>query len=95
MQKISRKDEELIPQFNSHEEAKSWFEDRYGKDFILNDIEYVGDERCYFYHLILDWEEYKRGQKELKENGYMAGMSFLMSYQPVEIMENGGVHIVH
>ena len=94
-QKISRKDEESIPQFNSHEEAKSWFEDRYGKDFILTGADQIGDETCYFYYLILDWEEYKRGQKELKENGYMAGLSFLMSHQPVQIMESGSVHIVH
>lgn len=94
-QKISRKDEESIPQFNSHKEAKEWFEERYGKDFILTGIEQVGEEQCYFYYLVLDWEEYKKGQKELQENGYMAGLSFLMSHQPVQIMESGSVHIVH
>ena len=94
-QKISREDEALIPQFHSHEEAKKWFEDRYGKDFILTGSDTIGDETCFFYYLILDWEEYKKGQKELRENGYMAGLSFLMSHQPVQIMESGSVHIVH
>lgn len=94
-QKISREEEALIPQFNSHEEAKKWFEDRYGKDFILTHAEIIGEELCYFYYLVLDWEEYKKGQKELRENGYMAGLSFLMSHQPVQIMESGSIHIVH
>lgn len=94
-QKISRKDEESIPQFHSHEEAKKWFEGRYGKDFILTDVDYIGKEKCYFYSLILDWEEYQKGQKALQENGYMAGLEFLMSHQPVQIMESGSIHIVH
>lgn len=94
-QKISRKDEESIPQFHSHEEAKKWFEDRYGKDFILTGVEYAGEEKCYFYYLILDWEVYTKGLKELRTTGNVAGIEFLYSHQPVQIMESGSVHIVH
>lgn len=94
-QKISRKDEESIPQFNSHEEAKKWFEDRYGKDFILTGVDEVGDELCYFYYLILDWEQYRKGLKQIEKDGRMTGFDFLFSHQPVQIMQSGSVHIVH
>lgn len=97
-QKISREEEAKIPQFHSHEEAKAWFEDRYGEDFILTGTEYLGQEqeKCYFYYLILDWKEYMKGLKEVRINHNMAaGLDFLYSHQPVQIMENGSIHIVH
>lgn len=94
-QKISRKDEETIPQFHSHEEARKWFKEKYGNDFMLTDVEEIGEETCYFYVLILDRSEHEKGQLELKEKGYLVGTEFLNSYQSIEIMESGFVHIVH
>ena len=97
VQKISREEEAKIPQFHSHEEAKAWFEDKYGKDFILTGVDYLGqeEEKCYFYYLILNWEEYRKGQNELKRTGRLVGFDYLNSHQPVQIMENGSIHIVH
>lgn len=95
-QKISREEEAQIPKFNSHKEAKNWFIDRYGPDFILTGAEMIGDEMCYFYYLILNWKDYQEGTKEVRLNQNMAaGLNFLYSHQPVQIMENGSVHIVH
>lgn len=94
-QKITREEEVTIPLFHSHEEAKKWFEDRYGKDFILTGTDYVGEEMCYFYYLILDWEEYKKGRAQLQKTGRLTGFDFLYSHQPIQIMESGSIHIVH
>ena len=96
VQKISREEEAKLPQFGSHEEAKEWFKDRYGADFILTSAEPIGDEMCYFYYLILDWQSYIKGRKELRINRNMgAGLDFLLSHQPIQIMQDGSVHIVH
>ena len=94
-QKISRKDEETIPQFHSHEEARQWFKEKYGDDFMMTDSEEIGGEKCYFYTLILDRAKYEKGHRELVEKGYIIGTEHLNSYQSIEIMESGFIHIVH
>ena len=94
-QKISRKDEELIPTFNSHVEARRWFKEKYGSDFTIMGADQVGDEICYFYHLVLDWETYMKGQKELRATGNVTGLEYLYSHQPIQIMHSGHIHIVH
>jgi len=44
--------------------------------------------------LITDEEAYIKGASELNANGYV-GMEFMNSYQPIQIMEDGSIHIVH
>lgn len=95
IQKISREEEARIPQFDSHEEAREWFKARYGDAFMMTDSEYIGGQKCYFYYLILDPEAFHKGQKEMQENGYSAGLAFMKSYQSIQIMQDGSVHIVH
>lgn len=93
--KISRQEEAAIPEFNSHDEAKVWFEERYGEDFQCMHTETIAGEKCYFYYLILDHEAYMKGIKEMREKGSVAGFEFLDSHQPIQIMQSGDVHIVH
>lgn len=94
-QAITREEEQSIPEFNSHDEARKWFKGKYGNAFMLTEAEEIGDEKCFFYVLILDWTEYEKGQKEMEETGYISGTAYLRSRQSIQIMESGRVHIVH
>lgn len=95
IQKISREEEARIPQFYSHEEAREWFKARYGDAFMMIDSEPIDGHKCYFYYLILDAEAFHKWQKEMQEQGYVAGLEFMKSYQSIQIMQDGSVHIVH
>ena len=92
---ITRAGENELPNFGNYEEAKAFFTERYGSDFILQDIDRIGEQLCYFHALVLDWEEYDRGQKQLREQGSLTGFEYIGSYQPIQIMEDGSLHIVY
>lgn len=92
---ISRQEESLLPSFSSHEEARNYFTNLYGTDFILESADYIGDQICYFYALIINRGEYERGQELLMSGTSVSGFDFLYSYQSIQIMDNGSVHIVH
>ena len=92
---ISRQEESLLPSFNSHEDARHYFTDLYGTDFVFESADYIGDQMCYFYALIINREEYERGQELLKNGTSVSGFDFLYSYQSIQIMKSGSVHIVH
>jgi hypothetical protein len=89
---ISRED---IPQFNSHDEARAYFEQKYGtSNFEL--VEEVTDRnegKFYLYKLILDAEAYKKGMQEIKEKGYCSNEAFIKSTQRIKIMANGEVFL--
>lgn len=93
--KITRDDEKALPKFRSYEEAHSYFEDKYGELFQTSGTEIIDNRRCYFYYLILDKEVFLNGQKELREKGFLSGIEYLESHQPVEIWDNGDIHIIH
>lgn len=93
--KITREEEAAIPAFKSRREAASWFLDKYSADFVLQGSEDVGGENCHFYALILDREAYDEGRKQLQRGGHVMGMDYIRAYQPIEIFENGEIHIVH
>lgn len=95
---ISRQEESTFPTFTSHEAAAEFFTKRYGADFILQDAEPIGEQLCYFYAIVTNHEDYFHGRKLLSKGEPMSGelgLKFLLSYQPVQIMEDGSVHIVH
>ena len=94
--KISRDEEAKLPDFSSHQEARNYFKELYREQFVLNGSELIDGRKVYFYHLILDTEHYQEGMEVLKTDGYMKdAMQFLISYQPIEISEDGSVHIIH
>lgn len=94
---ISREEEVKIPEFNNHDEARQWFKAKYGDNFVLTDSEQIDDRKCYFYFLILDKAAFEAGQKELLENGYMVANAkqYMFSHQPIQIFDDGSIHIVH
>ena len=94
--KISRQAEDEFPEFDSHEKARKYFKDKYGDSFILTSSEMIGDDKVFFYHLILDRQEYLKGRKKLEEDGFiMDSLDFINSHQPVEIFEDGRIHVIH
>ena len=94
MQWISRQEEAELPTFKTHEEARDYFEEKYGEKFVFEESSDTGDGICFFYRLITDEEAYIKGASDLNSNGYV-GMEFMNSYQPIQIMEDGSIHIVH
>ena len=95
---ISRQEESTFPTFNSHEDAALFFAKRYGADFILQDSEPIGSQLCYFYAIIINRKDYNDGRKLFSKGIPLIGdigLKFLLSYQAVQIMEDGSVHIVH
>lgn len=95
---ISRQDESSFPEFNSHEEAAAFFKEKFGMDFVYEATENVGDGVCYFYAVIVDHAAYYKSRKLLSKGKPVTGelgMQFINSYQPVQIMDNGSVHIVY
>lgn len=94
--KISRQAEAEIPKFNSYVEAREYFTNKYGNNFVLANIEMIGDDEVFFYHLILDEKEYFSGREKLEKDGYiMDSLSFINSHQPIEIWHDGRIHIIH
>lgn len=95
---ISRQDESSFPEFNSHEEAAAFFKEKFGSDFIYKTSEPIGGMYCHFYVVMVDYEAYKRGNSLLSKGQPVTGelgMKYIQSHQPVQIMDNGSVHIVY
>lgn len=92
---ISRQEESLLPKFNSHKEARKYFTDLYKDDFILQSSEYIGEQICHFYVLVINREDFEKGQTTLLNENLVSGLDYLYSHQPIQIMDDGSVHIVH
>lgn len=91
---ISREDEANIPAFTSHHDAIKYFKDKYGSDLLYEEY----DSECYFFCLILDHEAFRKGRNAMKKGNPLTGddaLSFIYSYQSIQIFDNGNVHIVH
>ncbi|UDY80673.1 hypothetical protein [Geobacillus phage GR1] len=92
---ISRKEEQEIPEFKSHNEARKYFKDKYGDNFQMSDSEIIDGMKVFFYYLIIDEKAFSEGQKLLREGKPVSGLEFIGSHQPIQIYENGTIHIVH
>lgn len=94
--KISRQAEAEIPEFDSHENARKYFKNKYGNHFVMMSSEMIDDEKIYFYSLILDRKIFEEGQKQMSKDGFMAdALDYMNSYQSIEIFEDGRIHIIH
>ena len=85
IRKITREDEAKLPRFNTHREAKMFFAIKYGDDTSI----------CYRYALILNREAYENGLRTLAQGSMTDADDFLKSYQSIEIMLNGTIHVIH
>lgn len=81
-----------LPLFQSHEAAIQYFEESYGEKFVFEESLDTEEGFCSFYRLITDEEAYIKGISDLNSTGHVR-MSFLESYQPIQIMQDGHVHI--
>lgn len=99
IKKITREEEAQIPAFQSHQEARDWFKRKYKDAFMLTDSDDTGDEKWYFYDLILDRKKYEEGRWHIqtppKSVKTRYALDFLTSYQSIQISEQGHIHIVH
>ncbi len=92
---ISREDEAKIPEFNSHDDARAWFKEKYGENFVLTSSEVIDERKIYFYHLILDRNNYDQLQENLQNGKGSVSIELMFSYQSVEIDANGYIHVIH
>lgn len=101
IREITREDEAKLPNFNSHRDARVFFEARYCDAFQIEDSFIVGEGDdatiCYRYVLILNREAYEKGLRQLAQGsmGDAGASEFLSSYQPIEIMLDGNVRVIH
>lgn len=93
---ISREEEAQLPEFKSHDEARKYFKEKYGNDFQMTGSDSCDDQKIYFYRLILNRKVFEQMYKEMEQNGF-CGMTEerMFCTQDIQIMEDGGVHIVH
>lgn len=95
---ISRQEEQSFPEFHSHKEAASFFKEKFGSDFVFESSELIDDMMCYFYAVVVDHSVYHKCRRLLSDGKSVSGdlgMKFISSYQPIQIMENGNVHVVY
>ena len=62
---------------------------------MLETMEIIDGKKCYFCALITDWEIYKEIAHLLEAGEPLIGMKYIECRQPIEIFEDGRVHIVH
>lgn len=96
LQWITREEEHNLPDFKSHREAIEYFKGIYGDRFVVVDTEDIGGRICYFCRLITNPATYEKGISILSQGkGYSDGGDFISSNQPIEIWEDGRIHIIH
>ena len=102
--KINREEENKLTKFDTYLDAVKYFKNKYGEKFQMQYSQEFDEEKIYFYHLILDEDEYWNAIKEI--NGKETKQSkctekeclfdrYIFSHQAIEISENGNVHIIH
>jgi hypothetical protein len=91
---ISREEEAELPRFESHEEAKKYFKNKYPYRFHIDTSLEADGQKIYIYRLITKPEEYQKGIKEYEKHGFLT-KEFMYSYQTIEIGEDGSIHILH
>lgn len=97
---ISRQEEAQIPEFNSHDEARAYFKEKYGNKFIMIDSTVIDGMKLYFYDLVVNEEAYLLMQEKKRQSPIMLDVDTIteemfFSSQRIEIFENGRIHILH
>lgn len=92
---ISREEEAEFPEFENFQDAWDFFVGKYDKDMVLESMDIIGGKNCYFCALITDWESYKEMGRMFEAGEPVMGMKYIECRQPIQIFEDGRVHIVH
>lgn len=95
---ISRKEEQELPKFKSHEDVRDYFKEKYDENFVLVDSYKAGEGSVYLYDLILNKEAYERVKSKksfilIIDDADPSDM--VMDSQQIEIFEDGRVHVIH
>ena len=98
IKKITREEAAKLPLFKSYAESRKYFKSKYGDAFQLEESFIVGDGAnatvCYRYSFVLDRDVYEKGIRQLASSSMADAGDFLASYQTIEIMLNGDVHVI-
>lgn len=99
---ISREEEASFPQFNGYKEAIEFFREKYGDQFKLLNVTTFDGQKLFFCAYIVDPEKFDKMNNYIRErdSGLIDSSDpetegFIESYQSIEIMEDGSLHIVH
>lgn len=85
----------IMPTFCTYWDAEKWL-NAYGAGIKMVDIlDYDADETICIYHQIRDKAAYEAGIKGLIAGSLIDGLSFMESYNTVEISLCGNVHILY
>jgi hypothetical protein len=84
-----------LPDFNSHEAARSWFKEQLHEQFQLRSSDEVNGKRVYFYHIIKNPEVYQQYMESFASpvKHEITSMKPFESYTTLEISEDGGVSV--
>ena len=98
IKKITREEAAKLPLFKSYAESRKYFKSKYGDAFQLEESFIVGEGAdatvCYRHSLILNRGEYEKGVRQLASGSMADAGDFLASYQTIEIMLNGEIHVI-
>lgn len=83
-----------IPHFGGHSEAFQWFKDKFNDSLIYKGSGTYEGEQIYFYHLIMDQDNYKEGIENIEKSGLTSGFELTMSYHIVLILEYGRTQVI-
>ena len=92
---ISRQAEAEWPEFGSFQEAWEYLKGVFGEDLVLETVDVVGGEKCYFSALVTDWVAYDEMNRLFEKGEPVVGMRYMACRQPIQIFEDGQVHVVH
>ena len=92
---ITRDEENLLPAFSTHKEAFYYFKGKYAENFIMQSVDKIDGQECFFCALIVNHEAYRKGRNQLMRGEAVTDFEYVKSYQPIQIMQDGSVHIVH
>ncbi len=92
---ISRQEEAGWPEFDSFQDAWDFLGGVFGEDLVLETVDIVNGEKCYFCALITDRDAYDEMNRLFEKGEPAVGMRYMACRQPIQIFENGQVHVVH
>ncbi|KHF40608.1 hypothetical protein [Halalkalibacter okhensis] len=82
-----------MPDFQNHDEARSWFKEQFGDRFLLKNSDEFEGERVYYYHLVKNPEVYHEYMEALSSSveHKITSMEPFQSYSTIEISEDGRI----
>lgn len=84
---------EQMPDFESHSEAREWFNSQFPGRFLLRNEDTLNGKRVYFYHVVKDPDVYQQYMESFaKQEGHeITNPHTFESYSTVEINEDGDI----